>query len=140
MKQNKAKNLKQNEKNKKPKKQESSVKKFFLKLFIFIFIIAFIVGISFLGIKLYIFKTLAKEMFNNTPSTVLDSNKNIIAEIGAERNRENVDFSAIPKQLVNAYVSIEDERFYTHHGVDVKRTGAAILSYIFKRWLHLFWW
>ena len=28
------------------------------------------------------------------------------------------------------YVAIEDERFYSHKGVDVKRTGAAIFSYV----------
>ena len=36
----------------------------------------------------------------------------------------------MPKNLVNAYVSIEDERFYKHSGVDIKRTGGAIISYI----------
>ena len=41
-----------------------------------------------------------------------------------------VDFEDIPDNLVNAYVSIEDERFYSHHGIDIRRTGGAILSYI----------
>ena len=25
---------------------------------------------------------------------------------------------------------MEDERFYSHHGIDIRRTGGAILSYI----------
>ena len=37
----------------------------------------------------------------------------------------------MPNNLKNAYVAIEDERFYSHIGIDVKRTGAAIVSYIF---------
>ena len=32
--------------------------------------------------------------------------------------------------LPKAYIAIEDERFEKHHGVDIKRTGAAILSFI----------
>ncbi len=119
-------------KKKKKTKKRNTFKSFLIKLFIFVFLLSLIMGITFLVFKLYIFKTLAKEMFNNSPSIVYDSSKNLIAEIGAERNRKNVSFSNIPKQLVNAYIAIEDQRFYTHHGVDIKRTGAAILSYITK--------
>lgn len=142
MRQNKDKNLKQNKKlknkdisskNQKKRKQQKSSKHRLLKLFIFILTITLIVAFSFLGFKAYVFKTLAKEMFNNTPSTIFDTNKNMISQIGTERNRKNIEFSDIPEQLINAYVSIEDQRFYTHHGVDIKRTGAAILSYITKR-------
>lgn len=141
MRQNKEKNLKQNKKTKGEensskikgtKNQLKSRKKLFIKLAIIILIIAFIMGIIFLSFKAYTFNTLVREMFNNTPSTVFDSNKNEIAQIGIERNRENVNFSDIPDQLVNAYVSIEDQRFYKHNGIDIKRTGAAILSYIVK--------
>ena len=41
-----------------------------------------------------------------------------------------VDIEDMPQYLLDAYVSIEDERFYSHHGIDIKRTGGAILSYI----------
>ena len=118
--------------NTKKNKQKKSIKSFFIKLFISIFIIGLIVGICFLCFKLYTFQSLAKEMFNNSPSTVYDSNKKTIAQIGSERNRENVKLSEIPEQLKNAYISIEDQRFYSHHGVDIKRTLGAILSYIRK--------
>ncbi|MGN1098334.1 MAG: transglycosylase domain-containing protein [Clostridia bacterium] len=45
-------------------------------------------------------------------------------------NRIWVDLSDIPVDLQNAFISIEDERFYSHHGFDVKRTAGAALSYI----------
>ena len=97
MRQNKEKNLKQNKKTKGEensskikgtKNQLKSRKKLFIKLAIIILIIAFIMGIIFLSFKAYTFNTLVREMFNNTPSTVFDSNKNEIAQIGTERNRE----------------------------------------------------
>lgn len=31
-----------------------------------------------------------------------------------------VDYKNVPQNLKNAFVSIEDERFYKHHGVDIK--------------------
>ncbi len=42
-----------------------------------------------------------------------------------------VDYSQIPEHMINAFVSIEDKRFYSHNGVDWKRTVSAALNYIF---------
>ena len=119
--------------NKKNKKEPKSLKSHFIKFIVIILILFLIVSIGYLAFKAYIFKTLAKEMFNNSTSTVFDSNKNVIAEIGSERNRDNIKLSEMPNNLKNAYIAIEDQRFYKHHGVDIKRTGAAILSYVIRR-------
>ncbi len=37
-------------------------------------------------------------------------------------------YEGIPQNLVNAYVAIEDKRFYSHDGVDWKRTFAAFAN------------
>jgi penicillin-binding protein 1A len=44
-------------------------------------------------------------------------------------NRIWVDSGEIPKQMKEAIISIEDERFYSHHGVDVKRTAGAFVKW-----------
>ncbi|MBP5245484.1 MAG: transglycosylase domain-containing protein [Clostridia bacterium] len=44
-------------------------------------------------------------------------------------NRSWVSFSEMPRQLVDAFVAIEDERFWDHSGVDWKRTIGAVLEY-----------
>ena len=54
---------------------------------------------------------------------------NIIAKLGSEKKKKVVKYDEIPSNLKNAYVAIEDERFYSHHGVDVTRTLSAIGSY-----------
>lgn len=41
-----------------------------------------------------------------------------------------VDGDSIPKNLKNAIVAIEDERFYQHKGVDWKRTFGAALEWV----------
>ena len=130
MKHSKDKKVKENKKN---KKEPKSLKSRFIKFIVIILILFLIASIGYLAFKAYTFKTLAKEMFNNSTSTVFDSNKNVIAEIGSERNRDNIKLSEIPDNLKNAYIAIEDQRFYKHHGVDIKRTGAAILSYVIRR-------
>jgi len=48
-------------------------------------------------------------------------------------NRVWVSSSQIPKHLKNAFVSIEDERFYSHPGVDIKRFAGAAIQYITKK-------
>lgn len=39
----------------------------------------------------------------------------------------------IPRAMINAFVSIEDKRFWEHEGVDFLRTGEAALAYLKKR-------
>lgn len=48
----------------------------------------------------------------------------------SEQNRIWVDLDKIPENLRNAFVSIEDERFEKHRGVDWKRTFGAFLGWI----------
>lgn len=45
-------------------------------------------------------------------------------------NRIWVPIENVPQNLIDAFVSIEDERFYTHTGVDWKRTTGAFLNSI----------
>lgn len=115
-------------KNKKAKKQTKKKKYKKIILIILLCLIIFL-GIL-LGISANRWKNLAKEMLKNENSIVVDIDKNEIAKLGCERKNETISFANIPQDLKNAYVAIEDERFYSHGGIDVKRTGGAIVSYI----------
>ena len=48
-------------------------------------------------------------------------------------NRIWVSGDRIPEHLKNAFVAIEDERFYSHKGVDLKRFTGAAFQYIFNK-------
>ena len=100
------------------------------KVILIIFFISVIVLAIYTGVYIAKWQSLAQDMIANTPSQVLDSGGNVIAELGNTRNIKNVSFENIPDNLKNAYISIEDQRFYNHSVVDLPRTGAAILSYI----------
>ena len=119
-------NNRKGKKNKKAKQKRKIIK----KIIIILIIIALIVFGVVLGVSAHNWKELAEAMFNNEHSIVVDTDGNTIAELGNEQKKIAVDYNDIPENLVNAYVSIEDERFYKHHGVDIKRTAAAIGSYI----------
>lgn len=49
------------------------------------------------------------------------------------QNRVWADITEIPQYMQDAFVSIEDERFYSHNGVDIPRTLKATVMYVFKR-------
>lgn len=43
-------------------------------------------------------------------------------------NRSPVTIDLIPDDLAHAFVAIEDERFYTHNGIDLKGIGRALFT------------
>ncbi|MBQ4599225.1 MAG: transglycosylase domain-containing protein [Clostridia bacterium] len=53
------------------------------------------------------------------------------ARIYGAENSLWASYDEIPTYLREAFVSIEDERFWTHNGVDWKRTAGAVLEFVF---------
>ena len=53
------------------------------------------------------------------------------ARIYGTENSLWASYDDIPTYLREAFVSIEDERFWTHDGVDWKRTAGAVLEFVF---------
>lgn len=45
-----------------------------------------------------------------------------------QAENDDPEYTGIPKELADAFVAIEDERFYTHGGVDWKRTFGAFAN------------
>ena len=128
MKKNKNKQLEKENKN--PKKNKIDKKKRKKKIILtIIVIIVLIVGVT-LGVSAHTWTTLAKDMVSNESSIVIDTDGNTIAKLGDERIKSNISYEEMPDNLKNAYVAIEDERFYSHHGVDIKRTASAIFNYV----------
>jgi len=74
--------------------------------------------------------------FDSSLSTTLwyvDRNGNEVEltddRLHGSENRLWADYNTIPKNLINAYIAIEDQRFFEHNGVDVKRTASAIYNF-----------
>ena len=50
--------------------------------------------------------------------------------IHGEENRIWTEIENVPQMLIDAIISIEDQRFYQHGGVDWKRTTGAFVNYL----------
>ncbi|MBR2660212.1 MAG: PBP1A family penicillin-binding protein [Clostridia bacterium] len=61
-------------------------------------------------------------------SFIYDCNNNLITEYKGTENRVLVSLDAMPKRLRNAFIAVEDARFYSHSGVDLKRIIGAFIS------------
>ncbi len=54
-------------------------------------------------------------------TTIYDADGNLIETLVASgANRSPVTYDQIPKDLINAFVAIEDERFWNHEGIDLR--------------------
>ncbi|MBQ7455491.1 MAG: transglycosylase domain-containing protein [Clostridia bacterium] len=64
-------------------------------------------------------------------SFIYDAQGNLITDYKGTENRVMVSIGEMPLNLQHAFVAVEDARFYTHNGVDVKRiVGAFVTNFI----------
>lgn len=66
-------------------------------------------------------------------SEIYDVNNNVLAKLHDEENRTIVPLKEIPIHVQQAVLSMEDERFYQHFGVDPKGVARAIGSFFDKK-------
>ncbi|MFZ3085316.1 MAG: transglycosylase domain-containing protein, partial [Candidatus Hydromicrobium sp.] len=86
----------------------------------------------FSGILIFAFQAVAS-LFEDLPkledfsptesaltSKIYAADGTLIATFHGEENRELVSYEQIPRNLINAVIAIEDERFYQHKGFDIE--------------------
>ena len=60
-------------------------------------------------------------------SFIYDAQGTLITEYKGTENRVMVSIDTMPANLQNAFIAVEDARFYTHNGVDLKRIVGAFV-------------
>ena len=106
-----------------------------LKILLIILVIAVVVGA---GVGIGLIFGLGKDDFSidmsdlimKENSIIVDTDGNVLAELNGDESRKIITLEEMSPYLPKAYIAIEDERFEQHHGVDIKRTGAAVLSFV----------
>lgn len=109
------------------------IKTFFITLLV-LFIILLAIG-GYVAYKIYGIAKDAKLSKNDLSvkyenTVIKDSQGNTLGVLNGDENRESIPLSEMSEYLPEAFVAIEDERFYEHNGVDIKRTLKATYTYI----------
>ena len=126
-----------NKKDKKGKKKSKhpKLKKVLIIIFI-IFILLCLIGVGiFAGVFFSDKLKLTKEdlVIGHNNSIVYDMDGKQIFDLSSgDVNRKIITYSEMGPYLPNAYVAIEDKRFYEHSGIDLTRTLSATIQYILR--------
>jgi len=64
-----------------------------------------------------------------TPLRIYSQDKKRIAEFG-EKRRTPINIDSAPKQMINAFIAAEDNRFFEHFGIDLKGLARAVSQLI----------
>ena len=105
-----------------------------LRIFILIFLLLCVIGAGvvagvFFGLFGDDFEITKEELtIGSANSVIVDQSGNVIANLSGDEKRKIITLEEMAEYLPKAYVAMEDERFYQHHGVDIKRTAGAILQ------------
>ncbi|MCI6693342.1 MAG: transglycosylase domain-containing protein [Clostridium sp.] len=129
-------NVKKNKNNgkKNKKKNQPKYKKILKGTFLGILVallLCFVVG---LGYVFAIIKSTPELDVNavlslNEPSMLFDSEGTYIDNLPTNEERYKITLDEMSEYIKDAYIAIEDERFYSHPGIDIKRTlGSALRS------------
>ncbi|WP_394174045.1 PBP1A family penicillin-binding protein [Guptibacillus hwajinpoensis] len=124
---------KSNSKKKPPSKKRG--KSGLFKKILLTLVILFLVGIAAGGITAIAYINNAPELdpdklANPQSSVILDRNDEEVQTLAGTDAREIAKFEEIPDVVKQAFVSVEDTRFYEHFGIDPKRIGGAVLANI----------
>ena len=65
-------------------------------------------------------------------SVILDAHGNELARLEGGVNRVFAEWDEIPEHVINAFVAIEDERFWEHNGVDAQGMVRAVYQTLFR--------
>lgn len=132
-------NVKKNKNNSKKskKKNQPKYKKFLKGTFLGILIALLLCVVVGLGYVFAIIKSTEELDVNavlslNEPSMLFDNQGTYIDNLPTDEERYKVSLDEMSDYLKDAYIAIEDERFYSHPGIDIKRTlGSALRSGIY---------
>lgn len=109
-----------------------------IKIFIVLFLLLCVIGAGivagmFFGLFGDDFEISKDELtIGVSNSVIVDKNGAVVANLSGDEKRKIITLEDMADYLPKAYIAIEDERFYEHSGVDLKRTAGAILNTILR--------
>lgn len=120
------------------REEKQKIKRRFRSIVFRTMLVFFIFGILVTGVFAFTAMAYVKEAPELNPeqlnsplsSTIYDMNNKKVMDVAGEEYRKMVPLDQVPKSVQNAFLSVEDVRFWKHHGIDVKRVAGAAVANI----------
>lgn len=120
----------QQQKRKKAEKKGTMMKRFIRISFAGI-LLAAICGVIIINLLIATSDVSKLEEPEPRPTFIYDQNGEVVSKI-SHSNIEGVSLDDIPKELIEAVISVEDQRFYKHHGVNYVGVARAFINNLFE--------
>lgn len=66
-------------------------------------------------------------LYGSETTTLYDRDDKAYYSLHAEENRIQVPLSLMPEHLKEAFIAVEDQKFYNHHGINIMAIGRALV-------------
>ncbi|MEG2798722.1 MAG: transglycosylase domain-containing protein [Erysipelotrichaceae bacterium] len=120
-------NEKKNEATKKPKDKRKLLNNIVI-VFLSIILIGGVCAFFLLGSIIIDAGHISDKEFNSTDSIPLyDNEDKVFTSVGKEQ-RESIDYEKVPQSVIDAFLAIEDSRFFIHNGFDLPRFLMSAVS------------
>ena len=124
-------NKNNNQQTKNTEKKRSAMNKIISLFITLIAVCAVLVAGFFLFAKFAPSDFLSKDIVQPAASQFYDNKGELISTTDSEEDRIPVSLNKVPKNLQNAFIAVEDIRFYDHSGIDFRGIARAFVSNIF---------
>jgi penicillin-binding protein 1A len=122
----------------KQRKEKNQDKKIVKKLAIYTAMAFFICSLLLLGVFGYTAMAYVKDapaldpklLYSPQSSTIYDLHNKKVTDIAGEEYRKTISLDQVPKKVQNAFLAVEDARFWDHPGIDFKRVAGAVVANI----------
>lgn len=121
---------------KKKRRRKLRVWRLFLSLLLVALMFGGLLGLGLVAVSLKDMPAWSEEKLLSTSATLIyDKNGDVVARVG-EENRLPASLKDVPAHVQEAFLAIEDVRFYQHHGVDLRSIARAAWTNITGRGIY----
>jgi penicillin-binding protein 1A len=116
---------------KKKNKKKLSFSRVSLLAVLLIGIVLLFVGCGYVAGAVYSMPEWDPQKLEGSETTIIyDQEGQPASRLYAEENRTAISLNDLPQYIPDAIVSIEDNRFFSHYGVDIEAIGRAMVANI----------
>lgn len=101
-----------------------------LKITKYLFIITLLIMVAFVSIFIIYSRKLDYKIPTILNVEVYDKHGDLFLTLNNDNKQNYIQIEDIDQKIIDAFISIEDKKFYKHAGIDIARIGGALLSNI----------